>query len=73
MASVTLDGLEVAARLQELVGRAGMPKSMEYDLLELRVGCPPLAVPLGQQLRRDGQTIRQRPTADFRDSYPGPY
>ena len=37
VAGVVLNGLEVAAGLQELVGRAGMPQPMEHDLLELRV------------------------------------
>ena len=59
MAGIALDQLEVAAGLQELVGRAGMPQPMEHDLLKLRVGLPPLTVPLGQQLRCDGQAVRQ--------------
>ena len=38
VAGIALDRLEVAAGLQELVSRAGMPQPMEHDLLELR-GC----------------------------------
>ena len=43
-----LNRLEVAAGLQKLIGCAGMPQSMEHDLLKLRVGLPPLTIPLGQ-------------------------
>ena len=37
MTCVALHGLEVAIRLQELVGGTGVPQTVEYDLLELRV------------------------------------
>ena len=46
--------LDIAAAFQQLVGRAGMPQPMKYDLLKLWVNLPPLTVPLGQQLRRNG-------------------
>ena len=37
MAGVALHRLEVAIRLQELVGGTGVPQTMEHDLLKLRV------------------------------------
>jgi len=36
-----------------------MPQAVEHDLFKLRVLGSPQAVPLCQQLRRDGQTIRE--------------
>ena len=59
MTCVALHRLEVTVRLQELVGGTGMPQTVEHDLLKLRVLGSPQAVPLCQQLRRDGQTIRE--------------
>ena len=59
MAGIALDGLEVAAGLQELIGRAGMPQPMEYDLLKLRVLGAPFPVPLGKGLGGDWQPIGQ--------------
>ena len=50
---------EVTVRLQELVGGTGVPQTMEHDLLKLRVFGSPQAAPLCQQLRRNGQTIRE--------------
>ena len=37
MTGVSLNRLEVAIRLQELVGGTGVPQTVEYDLLKLRV------------------------------------
>ena len=59
VAGVALDGFEVAAGLQELVGCAGMPQPMEYDLLELRVLGASFPVPLGKGLGGDRQPIGQ--------------
>ena len=58
MTRVALHRLEVAVRLQELVGGTGVPQTVEHDLLKLRVLGSPQAVPLCQQLRRDGQVVR---------------
>ena len=59
MTRIALHRLEVAIRLQELVSRAGMSQTVEYDLLKLRVLGSPQTIPLCQQLRRNGQTIRE--------------
>ena len=59
MTCVALHRLEVTVRLQELVGGTGVPQAVEHDLFKLRVLGSPQAVPLCQQLRRDGQTIRE--------------
>ena len=59
VAGVALDGFEVAAGLQELIGRAGMPQPMEYDLLKLRVLGTPFPIPLGKGLGGDWQPIGQ--------------
>ena len=59
VAGVALHRLEVAIRLQQLVGGTGVAQTMEHDLLKLRVFRSPQAVPLCQQLRRNGQTVRE--------------
>ena len=59
MTCVALHRLEVTVRLQELVGGTGVPQTMEYDLLKLRVLGSPQAVPFRQQLRCNGQAVRQ--------------
>ena len=59
VACVALHRLEVTVRLQELVGGTGVPQTVEHDLLKLRVLGSPQAVPLCQQLRRNGQAVRQ--------------
>ena len=56
---VSLDRLEVAAGLEQLIGCAGMTQSMKDNLLKFRMFTPPLTVPLGQYIRGDGQTVRQ--------------
>ena len=57
MASVALHRFEVTARLQQLVGGTGMAQTVEHDLLKLRVLCPPHTVPLGQNVRCNGQAV----------------
>ena len=42
-----------------LASGAGMPQAVEHDLFKLRVLGSPQAVPLCQQLRCDGQAIRE--------------
>ena len=59
VACVALHRLEVAIRLQELVGGTGVAQTVEHDLLKLRVFCSPQTVPLCQQLRRNGQAVRE--------------
>ena len=59
MTCVALHRLEVTVRLQELVGGTGVPQTMEHDLLKLRVLGSPQAVPFRQQLRCNGQAVRQ--------------
>jgi len=59
MTCVALHRLEVTVRLQELVGGTGVPQAVEHDLFKLRVLGSPQAVPLCQQLRCDGQTVRE--------------
>ena len=54
MAGVALHRLEVTARLQQLVGGTGVAQTVEYDLLKLRVLCPPHTVPLRQNVRCNG-------------------
>ena len=54
IAGVALHRLDVAARLQQLVGGTGMAQTVEHDLLKLRVFCPPHTVPLGQNVRGNG-------------------
>ena len=56
---IALHRLEVAIRLQELVGGTGVPQAVEHDLFKLRVLGSPQAVPLCQQLRCDGQAVRE--------------
>ena len=57
MTCVALHRFEVAAGLQQLIGGTGMPQTVEHDLLELRVFCPPLAIPLCQNVRGNGQAV----------------
>ena len=59
MAGVALHRFEITIRLQELVGGTGVPQAVEHDLFKLRVLGSPQAVPLCQQLRCNGQTIRE--------------
>ena len=59
MACVALHRLEVAVRLQKLVGGTGVPQTVEHDLFKLWMLGSPQAVPLCQRLRRNGQTIRE--------------
>ena len=59
MTCVALNRLEVTIRLQELVGGTGVPQTVEHDLLKLRVFRSPQAIPLCQQLRCDGQAVRE--------------
>lgn len=59
VACIALHRLEVAIRLQQLVGGTGVPQTVEHDLFKLRVLGSPQAVPLCQQLRRDGQAVRE--------------
>ena len=54
MAGVALHRLEVTARLQQLVGGTGVAKTVEHDLLKLRMLCPPHTIPLGQNVRGNG-------------------
>ena len=56
---IALHRLEVAVRLQELIGGTGVPQTMEHDLFKLRVLRSPQTVPFRQQLRCDGQTVRE--------------
>ena len=59
MTCVALHRLEVTVRLQELVGGTGVPQTVEHDLLKLRMLGSPQAIPLCQQLRCDGQAVRE--------------
>ena len=59
MTGVALHRFEVAIRLQQLIGGTGVAQTVEHDLLKLRALGSPQAVPLCQQLRSDGQTIRE--------------
>ena len=59
MTGVALHRFEVTVRLQELVGGTGMPQTVEHDLFKLWMLRSPQAVPFCQQLRCDGQAIRE--------------
>ena len=59
MTCIALHRLEVAVRLQELIGGTGVPQTMEHDLFKLRVLRSPQTVPFRQQLRCDGQAVRE--------------
>ena len=59
MTGVALHRLEVAIRLQELVGGTGVTQTVEHDLFKLWMLRSPQAVPFCQQLRCDGQAIRE--------------
>ena len=59
VACVALNRLEVTIRLQELVGGTGVPQTVEHDLLKLRVFGSLQPVPFCQQLRRNGQAVRE--------------
>ena len=59
MTCIALHRLKITIRLQELVGGTGVTQTVEHDLLKLRVLGSPQAVPLCQQLRCNGQAIRE--------------
>ena len=59
MTCVALHRLEVTVRLQKLVGGTGVPQTVEHDLFKLWMLGSPQAVPFCQQLRRDGQAVRE--------------
>ena len=59
MTCVALHRLEVTVRLQKLVGGTEVPQTVEHDLFKLWMLGSPQAVPLCQQLRRDGQAVRE--------------
>ena len=59
MSSGALNGLHIAAGDHQQIGGTGVPQAVEHDLFKLRVLGSPQAVPLCQQLRCDGQTIRE--------------
>ena len=59
MTGVALHRLEVAIRLQELVGGTGVTQTVEHDLFKLWMLRSPQAIPLCQQLRCDGQAVRE--------------
>ena len=57
MTRVALHRFEVAARLQQLIGRTGVAQTVEHDLLKLRVLGSPLSIPLSQNVRGNGQAV----------------
>lgn len=59
VACIALHRLEVAIRLQQLVGGTGVPQTVEHDLFKLWMLGSSQAVPLCQQLRCDGQAVRE--------------
>ena len=59
VAGCSLHRFDIAARDHQLVGGTGVPQTMEHDLLKLRVLGSPQAVPFRQQLRCNGQAVRQ--------------
>ena len=59
VAGVALHRLEVAIRLQQLIGGTGVAQTVEHDLLKLRVLGSLQAVLLCQQLRCNGQAVQQ--------------
>ena len=59
MTCVALHRFEVTARLQQLIGGTGVSQTMERDLFKLWMLGSPQAVPLCQQLRCDGQAVRE--------------
>ncbi len=59
MTCVALHRLEVTVRLQKLVGGTEVPQTVEHDLFKLWMLGSPQAVPFCQQLRRDGQAVRE--------------
>ena len=54
---VSLNRLEVAPGLYQLIGGAGVAQPMKNDLLKFRVLVAPFPVPLGQSFRGNRQTI----------------
>ena len=56
---VALHRLEVTVRLQKLVGGTEVPQTVEHDLFKLWMLGSPQAVPFRQQLRCNGQAVRQ--------------
>ena len=54
-----LNGFHIAAGDHQLIGGTGMSQTVEHDLFKLWMLRSPQAVPFCQQLRCDGQAIRE--------------
>ena len=54
-----LNGFHIAAGDHQLIGCTRVPQTVEHDLFKLWMLGSPQAVPFCQQLRRDGQAVRE--------------